>query len=560
MIKKLNNIMKQMNSVIRKISMLLLATFCVSAITMITSCESDDVQPTPSFYIEEDYSNIIIGHTAYNNSSPYHYYTVRAVGEWQIVPVEEYSWVSSFPNEGKDEGVFRIIAKANDAVTERTAQFKIIAGGVEQPVLINVLQGANDPYITITARNEQGNREEKSAIDIPGPANQLFYLFVRSNIVWDFQVSDNNSTNGGDDDNGENPVIPVDWITAVKVQGDSIKVEAEMNLSDEARSAVITFFMVDNPNVRNSVTINQGAGSYLKVPTTLFEISRFSQTRSCYVDANIPWEVVPNNSWISAGIGTNNVLLTFQENTTGALRTGTVTIFSPIDPVRFSHTVTIDQDERGAITGFENPVEWEFTAAHYGTGVYTTQFVSNNALKSGKGTETATGTSTISYVSNYPGTDTDIARLIGTTGHPYVTGAWPGDWWLFTCPVTNLRIADKLNIKFITRSSATGHKYWMLECFDDGVWKPVGQVRTENVSGLGVVSYTHAMNADGNTNVEVNSTYTFTKRIQAGDVLFRFRCMANWQASGSGALANPNGGTHRLAGAVGTSPVISYEP
>jgi hypothetical protein len=33
-------------------------------------------------------------------------------------------------------------------------------------------------------------------------------------------------------------------------------------------------------------------------------------------------------------------------------------------------------------------------------------------------------------------------------------------------------------------------------------------------------------------------------------------CLANDQAQGNGALAKPNGGTSRIAGAEGTSPII----
>lgn len=39
--------------------------------------------------------------------------------------------------------------------------------------------------------------------------------------------------------------------------------------------------------------------------------------------------------------------------------------------------------------------------------------------------------------------------------------------------------------------------------------------------------------------------------------LIRLRCMANWQASGKGALAAPNGGTHRISVQNNINPTIS---
>ena len=40
-------------------------------------------------------------------------------------------------------------------------------------------------------------------------------------------------------------------------------------------------------------------------------------------------------------------------------------------------------------------------------------------------------------------------------------------------------------------------------------------------------------------------------------ILIRLRCMANWQASGKGALAAPNGGTHRISVQNNINPTIS---
>jgi hypothetical protein len=553
--------MKKISLLIKKMNVLLLAIYCVAATTIFTSCDSDDVKPTPSFYIEEDYSNLIIEHAAYNTTSPYHYYTVRAVGEWQVVPLEEYSWVQAFPNQGTDEGVFRIIANANDDITERVAYFKIIAAGAEQPVLITVTQKQNEPYITVTVRNAQGVKEQKPIIDIPGPTDQSFFLFVKSNIQWDIMLGDN--AGGGEDGDTSGDV---DWINLTQVGGDSIRIDAEKNMSDATRTALITFFYINNPNVKQEITIRQEPGSYMKVPTALYGISKLSKVLNVAVDANIAWTAVSNDSWINVSSTTETAaVLNVQENTTGALRTGTVTFSSPVDPVRFNVTVTVNQDELGEMVGFEAPIEWEFTAAHYTANTYNSQFVTANALKSGTGAATGTGTSTISYMPEgglaaFPTNVNVGVRIIGTTGHPYINGGWPGDYWLFKVPVQNLRTGTRINIKYLTRTSATGHKYWMLECYDGTEWKVVGQTTTETVAGLGEVTYTHETNADGATNVQVNSTYTFTNSIASGEVQFRFRCMANWRAQG-GALASPNTGTSRLAGSDdGTSPVISLVP
>lgn len=196
--------------------------------------------------------------------------------------------------------------------------------------------------------------------------------------------------------------------------------------------------------------------------------------------------------------------------------------------------------------GLDVPAEWAFSAELM--SAYTDQFVTNNAFKSN-----ISGNGTIGFVFQDGVADPDAKRVkvIGGTGHPYVTGVWPGDYWLFSVPVTNFRAGTKVNITFITRPSGTGHRFWTLEYLDGSEWKPAGELKTLAVEGVGEVKYTHDMNDlnNGDSNHKVDVTVTFAKSIADGKVQFRFVCAANWQNNNSGALEKPNGGTHRIAGA-----------
>lgn len=125
---------------------------------------------------------------------------------------------------------------------------------------------------------------------------------------------------------------------------------------------------------------------------------------------------------------------------------------------------------------------------------------------------------------------------------PRVIGPWPGDYWLFYC-YGAVKAGSVMHITFEARTSATGHKYWMIEYLDGEVWKPAAEKLTAtDVPGC---EYTHAMNADGSTNVKVDTEVKIKKNMD--NCQFRFRCMANWQASGAGALATRNGGSGRLS-------------
>lgn len=126
---------------------------------------------------------------------------------------------------------------------------------------------------------------------------------------------------------------------------------------------------------------------------------------------------------------------------------------------------------------------------------------------------------------------------------PRVIGPWPGDYWLFYC-YGAVKAGSVMHITFEARTSATGHKYWMIEYLDGDVWKPAAdKLKATDVPGG--CEYTHAMNADGATNVKVDAEVKLKKNMD--NCQFRFRCMANWQASGAGALATRNGGSGRLS-------------
>lgn len=136
------------------------------------------------------------------------------------------------------------------------------------------------------------------------------------------------------------------------------------------------------------------------------------------------------------------------------------------------------------------------------------------------------------------------SRIIGGTGHPYVTGAWPGDYWQFSATDNyEYPAGTNLHIKFLTRVSATGQRYWMLEYFDGKDWKPADEypISTETESGTNA-SY-NFIEPTANVAVECNWTLAAPCR----EPKFRMRCVANAQANDKGPLAAPNGGTCRIA-------------
>ena len=140
--------------------------------------------------------------------------------------------------------------------------------------------------------------------------------------------------------------------------------------------------------------------------------------------------------------------------------------------------------------------------------------------------------------------------------NPRITGAWPGDFWLFKGDGA-IKAGSKVQIKFESRVSATNPKFWQLEFYDGDHWKVAGDVYETDETGS-TITYTHQMASDGSTNIQINTTVTYNHNTE--HCLFRFRCMANWQANGQGPLSARNGGTARLAVTDVTEAGVEWWP
>lgn len=205
------------------------------------------------------------------------------------------------------------------------------------------------------------------------------------------------------------------------------------------------------------------------------------------------------------------------------------------------------------------PVKWAMGAGAASAGVlnYTTEsFAATNKI------DPIQGFGYISYIPacepalDWQGTwdsAKEIETIIGNgnnkyardiqASNPRITGTWPGDFWLF-CGDGAIKAGSKVQVKFESRVSATNHMFWQIEYYDGEVWKVAGDVQTTDVTGE-TITYTHSMNPDAATNVKVDPIVTFNHNNE--HCYFRFRCMANWQANGTGPLAARNGGTGRLS-------------
>ena len=203
----------------------------------------------------------------------------------------------------------------------------------------------------------------------------------------------------------------------------------------------------------------------------------------------------------------------------------------------YVNLIVCKYDDKGAAAGTGSlPVEWYIGDKGDNNINFAETFPKSGTIAATK------NEGEIKYVYDLTGNnDKNKFKLDVESGNPRCTGPWPGDYWDFATNAS-AKAGETVEISFETRTSATGHKYWRLEYLDGTEWKVAGTALKTSEPGSEIV-YTHIMNADGKTNVFVDTKVTYENATSM--IEFRFVCAANWQAKG-GALGARNGGSARL--------------
>ncbi|MCF0174529.1 MAG: BACON domain-containing protein [Bacteroidales bacterium] len=395
-----------------------------------------------------------------------------------------------------------------------------------------------NPYFTI-----EGDKTSISVDCLGASAGSPIPVTIRSNQQWKFI-----------------PMEDYDWVKVFPEDGGKgdgiIRFVVNTYTGMVDRSALFTI-LVDGKEYQSVFTVTQEKDSpRVRFSESTKTINKTAASYTVDVLSNTEWTVSCSETWIS-GVEKKDDKVSFsvEENATYNTRDGKITVTATQYPEVVA-VLTVKQEGIGAeLEGLK--VEWLFNATEMAK--YQTPFLEENALPAN-----VQGVGFIGYVRGEKGIKADVnnkfAKTVGSTGHPYITGAWPDDYFLFSVPTVNIPAGTIISISYITRVSATGHKYWNVEVFDGDDWCDMweGETIEEKISGRDTTFKANiTMFPDGSTNVAVNAKYTYKKNTNVGKIMIRQRCAFNTQASGTGPLSAPNSGTVRIAGAEGTSPVIA---
>ena len=354
-----------------------------------------------------------------------------------------------------------------------------------------------------------------------------------------------------------------DWLhldveSGVAGEETTVTVTCDESELAELREGTIRIVSEDSEKVVHVVqsAAGQMLDPFISVATgNLLEVDAEEGNSTITVQYNTPYEVSVDADWLTleqtgtrAMVNWDEYKLTRTANESETPRTGTIRFFSA--EKNLEAIVTVVQEGKEVI--FENNlIQWGFDASLMDT--YKASFENENNFKAN-----IAGVGSLSWNDLPENVALDVnakkSHLIGGTGQPYITGAWPGDYWEFTVPLKNVAAGNVVTFTALHRISATGHKYWRMDWSVDGTtWTPVKPLETETETGTNA-QYTHIAPT---SDVEISESFTLPEAVADGTLRIRFTCVANWQGNGKGALAAPNGGTHRWSGTAETGPKIT---
>jgi len=211
-------------------SPVLLSLVFFFALALAGCSDDDNLSGDPYFTIEENPTGLSAAVGGVTKS-----YVVRSNRPWRIVAQGEGDWVTAFPAEGKDDGIFKFIVGKNPSFDSRVTNFAFVVDGEEQPVLFRIEQAPTVPNITIKD-GDKGFAVKSSGGDAS--------VTVTATVEWSVLVEDN------------------DWLTAQKVSDTEIRLTAPKNMGGR-RSVTVNVVSAEFPELNQQVVVTQLPGSIL---------------------------------------------------------------------------------------------------------------------------------------------------------------------------------------------------------------------------------------------------------------------------------------------------------
>ena len=433
-------------------------------------------------------------------------FSISANKTWSISKSGlDWLTVSQMNGGSKLPATITLTAAPNDDL-ERSGELTVYAGAHVQRVTVTQDAFPIVPTLTLDGLTDDTLEFEFSDLD---PVTFSVY----ANVAWTAHPEE------------------LDWAEVSPLSGErkkrtTITVTPSANGGD-ARQGTITFRAEEMEPV--VVTVRQtayrddplltvtGFGEnntieFPEVPETPAALQILCNRNWTVVKEGLDWlTVTPESGTPSATPA--EVTLTASQNT-GKARTGTLTIH-PDDPALEDVVITVSQEAKSL-----EPIAWW-------TLVYETMLEYNDPTWVSEGKMIAdkpAGTTACGQWNKANEVPVYTHEcILNADGHYAVKRIWTDDNLELTIPVKDFAAGQAVNIRFAMSGVKTAPRYWTVEYFDAGTWKPTNsQEYIFAKNGLHVTATYELTKANGVVNV--NETARFTEAVADGVIRFRIRC------------------------------------
>ena len=433
-------------------------------------------------------------------------FSISANKTWSISKSGlDWLTVSQMNGGSKLPATITLTAAPNDDL-ERSGELTVYAGAHVQRVTVTQDAFPIVPTLTLDGLTDDTLEFEFSDLD---PVTFSVY----ANVAWTAHPEE------------------LDWAEVSPLSGErkkrtTITVTPSANGGD-ARQGTITFRAEEMEPV--VVTVRQtayrddplltvtGFGEnntieFPEVPETPAALQILCNRNWTVVKEGLDWLTVTPESG-TASPTPAEVTLTASQNT-GKARTGTLTIH-PDDPALEDVVITVSQEAKSL-----EPIAWW-------TLVYETMLEYNDPTWVSEGKMIAdkpAGTTACGQWNKANEVPVYTHEcILNADGHYAVKRIWTDDNLELTIPVKDFAAGQAVNIRFAMSGVKTAPRYWTVEYFDAGTWKPTSsQEYIFAKNGLHVTATYELTKANGVVNV--NETARFTEAVADGVIRFRIRC------------------------------------
>lgn len=238
---------------------------------------------------------------------------------------------------------------------------------------VKVISSADKTSVSISVDENLSSGSRNASVLLSGGASKTITLTQRVALITPSSLSRSFENTGGTSSVSFNSEAQwtascsESWIQLSQNSGNAgdatLSITAESNFTPSQREAYV--YVKTGTNTGLTITITQG-GNYITPDEETINIPASASQQKVNVNANVKWSAISNASWLTVAPSSDGktILLNVEENTTGAIRTATVS-FVGIEATDVKNSLRVTQSAANAPVAEQNTLEFNNQGGSY---------------------------------------------------------------------------------------------------------------------------------------------------------------------------------------------------